>query len=110
MPGVDSTDPRALLAHAVRTNQAWLRVVLSRLLPPDADHVASPTIELLGDVAAYRDRWRVTHPAPLGLAADTEEQAQDLRDLAQKVNATLDADIDQQPGREQEPAVPQLGL
>ena len=110
VPGIDSTDPQALLAHAARTNQAWLRVVLSRLLPPDADHIASPTIELLGDVAAYRDRWRVTHPAPLGLAADTEEQARDLKDLAQKVDAALDADIDQQPGREQQPAVPQLGL
>jgi hypothetical protein len=40
-------------------------------------------------MAAYRARWQETHPAPLGIAAHTEEQAQELNDLAQRVLAAL---------------------
>jgi len=87
--GRDGTNPRALLAAAARTNQAWLRVVLGHLAPPDADHVTPPVVELLIAVAAYRDRWHVTHLSPLGLAADTDEQARDLADLIQSIDGGL---------------------
>jgi conjugative relaxase-like TrwC/TraI family protein len=115
-PGNSRTDSRALLADAARTNQAWLRTALSRLLPPEADHVAQPIIELLGDIASYRDRWHITHPAPLGLAADTDVQARELFDITRCLRAALSdrsqavADIAELAGQEAQHAVPELNL
>jgi hypothetical protein len=115
-PAISPTDSRSLLADAARTNQVWLRTALSRLVPPDADHVAQPIIELLGDVASYRDRWHITHPAPLGLAADTDEQARELRNITQGFQAALGArtpptaDVSDRMGQEAERTVPELNL
>jgi hypothetical protein len=106
----EPTAPQVSLASAARTNQAWLRTTLGRLVPPDTDQLPPPTIQLLGDIATYRDRWNVTHPAPLGLAADAEDQATELADLAQNLSAALDALVASLPGREQEQAVQQLEL
>jgi conjugative relaxase-like TrwC/TraI family protein len=114
-PGSGHTGSRSFLADAARTNQAWLRTALSRLVPPESDHVAPPIIELLGDVASYRDRWHITHPSPLGLAADTDEQARELRNITQGLQAALGARtppaaIADRTGPEAERAVPELNL
>lgn len=91
MTGSDPTSPRSLLADAARTNQAWLRVALSRFVPPGADRATPLAVELLGDIAAYRARWQERHPAPLGIAAHTDEQARELDVLAERVHAGLGA-------------------
>jgi hypothetical protein len=79
----------ALLADAARTNQTWLRTLLGRVVPPDAEHIDEPTLELLARTAAYRHRWHITGPTPLGIAATTEHQARESADLIHAVDTAI---------------------
>jgi hypothetical protein len=91
-PGNEAAEPDALLADAARTNEAWLRVLLSHLVMPDAEHVDEPTLTLLVRIAAYRDRWHISGPAPLGHGSTTEDQALDSAALLHAVHAATGRD------------------
>jgi hypothetical protein len=90
-----AADDHPQLVAAARAAQPWLRAALSELLPPDVDHVSPPVVELLDVIANYRGRWQITHPSPLGLAATTDEQAQNRADLIHRIADSLPTYEDQ---------------
>jgi conjugative relaxase-like TrwC/TraI family protein len=85
--GQDSTSPEALLAAAARADLPWLRGFLGNVLPADATRVDDATRDLLGRVAAYRYRWRISHRDPLGPAASTPAQTTQRAALAEVLSA-----------------------
>ena len=74
------SDP-ALAAAAVQT-EPWLHAAIGRLVHTDAHVVDEDTVLLLAQIAAYRQRWHVTHADPLGIAATTTDQATERNALA----------------------------
>ena len=70
------------VAAAAANDERWLHSVLSALVPPDSDTVDDATRVALAEIAAYRQRWQITHPDPLGVAASTVHQAAERAEVA----------------------------
>jgi hypothetical protein len=85
--GPNPSDPAALLADAARNNEAWLRVLLSHLVPTQAGGIDDAAIIVLARTANYRHRWHVP-PTPLGVAATDDDQAREAAELRQVISAT----------------------
>lgn len=69
------------LAQAANDAQPWLIRLASQLVPSEGT-LREESTGLLGDVAAYRQRWQVDHPDPLGVSAWDPEQAAERELLA----------------------------
>ncbi|MGE3448830.1 MAG: ATP-dependent RecD-like DNA helicase [Microbacteriaceae bacterium] len=66
-----------LLASAAQESEPWLPTLVAQIV--DGSATIDPAIEqLLGDVAAYRQRWVVSSPCPLGEGAVSLDQADEL--------------------------------
>jgi hypothetical protein len=89
--GEASMTLRAVLGAAAEGSRRWLRALLGQLVPAGATEVDDTTATLLARVAAYRDRWHVTHLTPLGTGATSEEQARERRGLMDTIDRALAA-------------------
>lgn len=97
--GSHGPDPDQLLEHLARTvpphlataaehREPWLVRLASQVTPSDADQPTPGGARLLADVAAHRQRWSITSPEPLGLAASCPEEATERTQLATRLAET----------------------
>jgi conjugative relaxase-like TrwC/TraI family protein len=76
------------LAQAATDAESWLIRLATALVPSEGTLDAEP-IGLLGDVAAYRHRWHIDHPDPLGVTAWDPDQAAERELLAAAIQGAL---------------------
>jgi hypothetical protein len=91
-----------LASEAVREGQSWVR----RLGPPPADLAQRAVWEQqVRTIAAYRDRYGITGPDPLGPAPSSQGQRLDRQRAdaaARRAQATVSDDVRRQHGPEQQ--------
>lgn len=75
----------ALTDAAVRQDP-WLSTLLGQLADSDG-HVATDTLDLLGDIATHRARWAIDHTDPLAPAASDPHEAHERTRLATAIES-----------------------
>ncbi len=90
-----STHPH--LAAAATATETWLVTLAAQITAPDSDSIDPATEALLADIAAYRQRWAVTTPFPLGDGALDLDQADHRTLLTLAINHAHDRPRSPQP-------------
>ncbi len=99
LAALDDLEPaHRMLAEAARTDQPWLRNLAGHLVQADTVEVGDVALDLLVRTAAHRQRWRITHPDPLGPPATSIAEATEKAALRAALGNTLMPQVPQRSG------------